>query len=230
MKKLIFILLIVAVVLGLYFSNIFSFYAAEIDLKDIDVAVVYHYDDFDKENEFVGLHNRSKVHRQEGNFSLDPFYDQTLQIIADQDEGISYSIFFDEDEIQSSTEADLFEVCVYEKDFWRMKKKGSKFLTDTIYFEFDSDLEVSTKWSVLASRKPNYIGRSFRVKGEFSMSGIYNEAFIDFYIRRLILFKLKNSTNSYLLDYHGYRGWSFFYMRVVNMWSYRLHQYLGFNV
>lgn len=216
MKKLLFPIGLIAVLLGLYHFDIITINAAQIYLKDIDVKVIYHYED---DYEFVGYHERSMVHLEEGNLGLNIDYTPYYQDIADEDKGNFYQINFQDSTIKSNPKRiNFLDICLDEKKF-EIQRENISFRKDKIIFSFDSALDVYTHLWNPHTRKWNERTqftnheRDFRVKGEFEISGIYNEKFIRFQIERLILYKLKYTTTDYFNDYHGINGIANFYFK-----------------
>jgi len=194
MKKAIFLLL-PTLICGLYYSQVFLFHAVEIDLVDLDTQVINLIQG--THDELVNLTQDPNTFIQEGDLVLESTYDNSLQSLVDQEVGVSYSVFFGDQKIQSIIDPDDFEVCMYEMSFWKSKKRKNEYLKETVHFRFYGGLETSTKWPMI-SESPKFQGKRFMVNGKLVLTGIYKDEFVDFYLKKLILQQLKNTTDELL--------------------------------
>lgn len=216
MKKLFLPLFLILTIGALYYFDVITINAAQIHLKDIDVKVIYHYED---DYEFVGYHERSMNHLEEGNLGFKINYDPLYQEIFTGEDGRNYEINFGDTIIQSiNNTPDYLDICIDSKEL-TIEKENIKFLNDKINFKFNGDLDAysymlnrdSGRW--FERNQFTRHDRDFRVEGEFEISGIYDEEFIEYQIKRLILHKLKYTTTDYLYGYHSHDGYRNLYVR-----------------
>lgn len=209
MKKVLIPFILLCFVGLLYYGNVITVNAAQIHLKDVDVKVIYLYED---DYEFVGYHERSMTHLEEGNLGFKVNYDPLYQEIFEGERGRNYVINFGDTIVQApSGTKDYLDICIDMKDL-NIKKEKIKFLNDKVTFKFNSALDAySYLWNRETQRwfeREQFTrhDRDFKVEGHFEISGIYDDAFIEYQIKRLILYKLKYTALDYLYGYHGHDG------------------------
>lgn len=174
--------------------------AADVELRDIDVQVIYKYED---DYDFVGYHERSKVYFQDGHLSIQPDYEQKLQALVDTDQINHQAFIIDGKEIASTHSEGVLNVCLSQRNYTAEKIPIEGFLTDSISFNYEADLDVYVDRPNVPWHKFLYMDREFRMKGDLVIKGLYDQDFVDYQIRRLIASKLIYTSYDYLHDYHN---------------------------
>lgn len=207
MKKLTILLLIPFVfIVALYLSGVFVINAAQMDVEDMDVKVIYHYEDGDT---FVGYNERSRINFEEGHIGFQNKYDKVYKTYVDDHVGMYYYVDFGDEIVESSHHARILELCIYQQDL-KVEITDTSFLKDHIHFSFSGTIEAYNQ-DFFGQRKAfTKNERDFLVEGNFDITGIYDDEYIDYQIKRLILYKLRYTVDDYFVGYHGINHMNWF--------------------
>lgn len=213
MKRLLLFVMLIGTIATLYVSRVFVLNAAQIDVKDMDVKVIYKYpDDYD----FIGYNERSRIHFEEGHIGFQNNYNTLYQEIVDGHVGKYYYVDFKDQPIETAYNDEILELCLYQNKI-TTEVIDTAFLKDYIHFEFDGVIEAYTYIPDGIRREYTRYDRNFRIQGDFEIIGIYDSSFIDFQIRRLILHKLRYAADDYFVNYHGVTHTNWWYARMLTL-------------
>ena len=173
---------------------------AEINVKDINAKVLYHYENNDEP--FTGYNERAKIYFKDSFLDIKGDYLPKLKEVTQKYSNCSIDFEIEDTRIIDVKDTSQMELCLDKASLEVMKRKNNSFLTDTIYFEYESELNVLVEPNTEHQRRSR-TPRSFWLSCEFTITGLYDTDFIHYQIAQIILLKLKPIIYDYLAGYHG---------------------------